>query len=327
MKHIFTLAFVLIYNISFGQNPTISVNSEDISGWGISCNIERGFINIADTNQTYTDNGISSNHAFWGEESDGINIADGNVVSLGDKGQATLSFNPAIKNGEGIDFAIFENAIFTPPTQDTMVFAELAFVEVSSNGIDFVRFPNYSNNQFSEQWDSFTPMNISSTHNLAGSTPVFNGTGFDLSELTDSANINIDSITNIRIIDVGGNIQDDYASYDSQGNIINDPWPTAFHSCGFDLDAVAAINVCEASSVDKFQIYNIAIYPNPASETIKVNKNFTDAKILIIRLEGTIIKEENINGSSFPVNDLQNGLYFIRIISNDIIYQGKFIKC
>ena len=33
-----------------------------------------------------------------------------------------------------------------------------------------------------------------------------------------------------------------YASYDSQGNIINDPFPTPFETGGFDLDAIGVIH-------------------------------------------------------------------------------------
>jgi hypothetical protein len=36
--------------------------------------------------------------------------------------------------------------------------------------------------------------------------------------------------------------ENNYASYDSQGHQINDPWPTNFPTGGFDLDAVGVIN-------------------------------------------------------------------------------------
>src|SRR5690606_496480 len=55
------------------------------------------------------------------------------VVSLGNGGQLTLTFDPPIADSEGPDLAVFGNS-FGP------TFLELAYVEVSSNGKDFERF-------------------------------------------------------------------------------------------------------------------------------------------------------------------------------------------
>jgi len=78
--------------------------------------------------------------ASFGDESEALGVAEGNsvdVLSLGDMGQATLTFDVEIEDGEGWDFAVFENSL-----DDT--FLELAFVEVSSDGEDFYLFPAVS---------------------------------------------------------------------------------------------------------------------------------------------------------------------------------------
>jgi len=59
------------------------------------------------------------------------------IVSLGRGGQITLTFPQGIGDESGFDFAVFENGISDE-------FLELAYVEVSSDGTNFVRFPNYS---------------------------------------------------------------------------------------------------------------------------------------------------------------------------------------
>ena len=61
-------------------------------------------------------------------------IPSSGVVSLGDGGYGILTFDEPIDNGLGWDFAVFENSF----SDD---FLELAFVEVSSDGINFFRFP------------------------------------------------------------------------------------------------------------------------------------------------------------------------------------------
>ena len=59
------------------------------------------------------------------------------IVCLGDGGSITMTFDNAIRDGEGFDFAVFENSFDEK-------FLELAYVEVSSDGVNFVRFPNLS---------------------------------------------------------------------------------------------------------------------------------------------------------------------------------------
>ena len=56
------------------------------------------------------------------------------AISLGFGGEALVTFDRPIVNGRGFDFAVFENP-FGPN------FLELAFVEVSSDGEHFFRFP------------------------------------------------------------------------------------------------------------------------------------------------------------------------------------------
>ena len=47
---------------------------------------------------------------------------------------------------------------------------------------------------------------------------------------------------NATIVDVVGSIDPLYATHDSLGNIVIDPWPTAFASGGFDLDGMGVIH-------------------------------------------------------------------------------------
>lgn len=63
-----------------------------------------------------------------------------------------------------------------------------------------------------------------------------------MQELTGIPQLNINSITHVKIIDVVGSINPTYGTHDKNNNIINDPWPTPFNSSGFDLDAIGVIN-------------------------------------------------------------------------------------
>ena len=194
--------------------------------------------------------------------------ADGNTTSLGDldadaiasgaaPGTITVGFAGRIVNGPGSDFAAFENAAaFFDDFDVNFMFAELAFVEVSSNGTDFARFRSTSLNI---EFDPNTPdpdhdqlhvpfgrnfagINTTNVNNLAGIHPELIGTGFDLDDLaTDplvsEGKVELNAIRYVRFVDIPGN----GAVVDSHGNSILDTWKTE-QTGGFDLDAVGAIH-------------------------------------------------------------------------------------
>jgi hypothetical protein len=155
------------------------------------------------------------------------------VVSLGDGGSITLAFNGMIVDRPGPDFAVFENGFWS----SGRIFAELAFVEVSIDGVNFVRFPSVSLTQVQTQVPAFGTLDPTEIYNLAGKHVAFEGTPFDLRE------VGLRSARYVRIIDVVGLIDPAYRRLDSLGVPINDPWATPFASCGFDLDAVGVIHL------------------------------------------------------------------------------------
>lgn len=161
------------------------------------------------------------------------------VVSLGDGGAVTLEFAQPITNGPGFDLAVFENAFSNE-------FLELAFVEVSSDGTHFYRFPSVSltSTQGLEdgQADDFSQLDPTDLHNLAGKYLGGYGTPFDLADLAGIAGLDISRVTQVRILDVVGSVNPLYGTVDSQGRLIKDPYPTRFGSGGFDLDAVAVLH-------------------------------------------------------------------------------------
>lgn len=165
---------------------------------------------------------------------DGDNL---DVCSLGDGGTITLYFDTGIRDGPGDDFAVFENGFFVPGG----LFGELAFVEVSSNGVDYARFVSTS-----LQLDPVSGgalIDPSDFENLAGDQPWNVGTGFDLSELVDDplaigGYLDLTDIQYVRVVDVVG----DGSTFDGDGQPIFDPYPTAFPSGGFDIDAIGVIH-------------------------------------------------------------------------------------
>lgn len=211
-------------------SDAIEASSDVFRDWAIDCQLVRGLRQI-----DLPDSGLTSSGAAiytLGKPDAPL------VASLGDGGMATLVFSAPIFDGDGADFAVFENGFGYAEN----AFLEFAFVEVSSNGIDFFRFPAISEIQSNTQVASFENTDASMVHNLAGKYIANYGVPFDLSEIPDTSLLDKQNVTHVRVIDVVGNIDSSYASYDDLGNIINDPWPTNFPQGGFDLDAVGVIN-------------------------------------------------------------------------------------
>ncbi len=330
-KSIFLLVFSLLLTTIFAQYPpaagqigstAIYKDSSVFIDWAVTCNITKGYVNISDT--AFEDPAYpGTNKASYGDSSSALGLADNNTVSLGDGGKAVLSFNNPIVNGAGFDFAVFENSFDD-------FFLELAYVEVSSDGTHFVRFPSVSLTQNTTQIPGFGTLEATNIHNLAGKYKVYFGTPFDLSYLQDSSGIDLSNITHIRIIDVIGSISEGYANFDSQGHIINDPFPTPFWTSGFDLDAVGVIH--NSTNIEIFEEnklnQSVKIYPNPSSDYINISvSNSVKNKFQLLDFAGRIIKEGYFdNNAKIDVKDLPIGIYFTKIYKgNGKYFAGKII--
>jgi len=319
-----------------GQAGTTAIykDSTAFTGWAVSCKVTRGFINIEDTTETYTQGDTTSNRAFFGTAENAVGKPGGttDVVSLGDGGTAVLTFAHPITNGTGPDFAVFENGFpaQTPPYGD---YLELAFVEVSTNGKRFVRFPAVSLTQDTVQVGGFGQLNPEKIHNLAGKYVVNYGTPFDLQDIADSTGINIDSINYVRVVDVVGDIDSAYARYDSRRNIINDPWPSPYWSGGFDLNAVGVIHEKrQPTGVVLWQNdkYGFLIYPNPADKQAVIkNKNINAEafRFAVYSLGGKRMTREITAKKVFELNisGWPNGIYVLKIQWGNKIIVKKLI--
>jgi hypothetical protein len=189
------------------------------------------------------------------------------ALSLGAQGEATFGFADAIRDGEGADFIVFENAFellaapaFTDPTGNS--FAEVCFVEVSTNGIDFVRFPtSYSGPNAAHP--VFGGSAIGAFDGFAGSGPVYadvgaggisplnaalaGGDAMDLADLAGEALVlsglvDLQNINFVRLIDVLEGTQVDSLGrtiWDDRGNDVLD---------SADIDAICILNAASEAS-------------------------------------------------------------------------------
>jgi len=292
-----------------GQPGTSAIykDSSIFVAWANTCKISRGYQDITNPSLGY---------ASVGDSSSAIGVAGSNgVVSLGDGGYALLTLDAPLTNGSGWDFAVFENAF-----NDS--FLELAFVEVSSDGINYVRFPATSYTQDTLQISNAGGVDATKIDNLAGKYRALYGTPFDLEQLANQPLLNINAITHIKIIDVVGNINNAYASKDQYGNKINDPFSTPFPSSGFDLDAVGIIHNLTVGIIALSEMPVLNIFPNPAKGNASLQFYLPEtisSSITLRNISGTTVFETQQTQPSgwqtvsLLTSHLPNGIYLLSI--------------
>jgi len=290
-------------------SDAISKDDKRIVAWANNCTVERGWMNIADK---------AKGQVWLGEASYGTGKPDNIVVSLGDSGTAVLTFPAALYNGPGPDFAVFENG-FVNGADPEEAFLELAFVEVSSDGVNYVRFAASSLTDTPQVPGAGVYMNARKVNNLAGKYRSGYGTPFDLEELKGTAGLDIDHITHIRLVDVVGDLGSN-GSIDTAGNKINDPYPTEFFSGGFDLDAVGAINIPGWWPTGAGDVASTAykVYPNPATNILHVDIRDAEIKnIAVTTVTGVTVIQSEASGQQHKVDisHLPGGIYYL--ILND----------
>ncbi len=298
------------YAPAAGQPGTTAIykDSSVFINWATQCEVTRGYMDISNTSLGY---------ASAGDSSMALGVAGANgTVSLGDGGVATLQFLSPVSDGPGWDFAVFENGF-------SDIFLELAFVEVSSDGDNFFRFPAHSLTDTTTQVGSFGSIDPTKINNLAGKYRALYGTPFDLAALASQPGLDISQITHVRIIDVVGCVMPQYTTRDTAGNPVNDPWSTAFPSSGFDLDAVGVIHENPAG-IFSATTSVFSIFPNPASASNGLTLSFTDDSFIgstvnISDANGSIVQKAFIENKRQPVEikNLNPGFYFVSVMNDE----------
>ena len=226
----------------------------------------------------------------WTNPDKALGPATGNnldIVSLGDldqdqidqgipPGQITLFFSDPnhIRNVNGYDFAVFENGFVSNYNTGGgsikgQMFSELGYVEVSSDGNNFARFPTVSLTPQPQGTYPYLTIEISNIYNFVSKHPNANGlcvgTPFDLSEIAEyqmvkDGIVDINNISYVRIVDIpgSGDFEDDavvyidsntwpnWANYDAN-HPIYDAWVT-WGSGGLDLEAIGVLEEQEYSA-------------------------------------------------------------------------------
>jgi hypothetical protein len=300
-------------------------DSSAFVAWATGCTTERGLMRIDKPHLGYASFGDDT-LVLGKPGAGGASEIVYDVVSLGDGGIATVTFASPIFNGEGPDFAVFENGFDIDDPYDPsgiLHFLELAFVEVSSDGENFFRFPAVTYVPFDRQLNGSAGIDPSQIHNFAGKYDQFYGTPFDLDEVEDNVLLNKNRVTHVRIIDVVGCIKPEYARYDSEDHIVNDPWFTSYDTGGFDLEAVGVIHDLAHNAIDENEMESVSLYPNPVKDQLFIKaQNLQSVEVYNIVGQQVMATENDV----VDMAAWTEGIYFVRIHTGGKVITRRVVK-
>ncbi len=250
-----------------GDHSDVRWDDPRIVGWAAAC-LEIVQPNPASGGYAHNDAGqvCAASNAVLGRPAGFVGAQTQHVLSLGNGGSITLSFEYPLEDRPGPDFAVFENG-FTSATDwtgtmregstNTYTFAELAFVEVASRTTAWARFPatclNTSVLYALDNLDAnrFACQDVTLLDGLAGKHVIEYGTPCDLDALTNdpavvSGAVDLRNVRYVRLVDVIG----DGSTTDREGRPVYDPFYN--HQVGYPEAA-------PLSSTDGFDPRGIAV--------------------------------------------------------------------
>jgi hypothetical protein len=79
---------------------------------------------------------------------------------------------------------------------------------------------------------------------------------------------------------------------------------------------------------DLIEENGLKIFPNPSSDRITIDYNEKINKISFFNLIGKLVyeKQSNVNTEVIDVSSLLNGMYLVRVETNNAIIQNRFMK-
>ncbi len=128
-------------------------------------------------------------------------------------------------------------------------------------------------------------------------------------------------------IDAGGASGDFTGDYNPHGNYGSSKIRYVFFDENNSADSISVVARYDfLDAVDNHTAADaVSMYPNPANSVlnISVSSGMPDATVKIFNVLGKVVKKADFSGTmiSVPVDDLQNGIYFVRIMDN-----GKIIN-
>jgi hypothetical protein len=106
-----------------------------------------------------------------------------------------------------------------------------------------------------------------------------------------------------------------------EGSVIN--MMTNYNNC---LGAIATRTNTTLNLQQPNLEANITLYPNPVSTTLTITSSMAIDALEVIDMHGKTVKSSNNPSNNLDVQDLQVGVYFLKLISGNVVENRKFVK-
>jgi hypothetical protein len=95
-----------------------------------------------------------------------------------------------------------------------------------------------------------------------------------------------------------------------------------------DCYEASPMRLNQAATISEIRDFHMSVYPNPANDFINVNSESPIHQVDIVNADGTLVERIKTNEMNvqIPLESLENGIYFLKVCSNDEIYTERFIK-
>jgi transforming growth factor-beta-induced protein len=91
------------------------------------------------------------------------------------------------------------------------------------------------------------------------------------------------------------------------------------------VHVIDAVLIPGTASIDEVLNETINVFPNPASNEIRYSAA-SNSTFEIINANGTIVKKGTSLDGKVTISELEQGNYFIRILEDEKVSLGKFVK-
>lgn len=281
----------------------------------------------------------ASGNFVWGEGLGGTGYDQGNSIALDASGNVystgyfsgTADLNPSFTTNNFISAGGNDIFISKLDASGAYVWAKQMGSTAEDRGNDIIVDINnniYTTGYFNGTAD-FNPGTATSNLTSAGSTDIF------ISKLDATGNFVSGQKVGGSSFDYGNAI-----AVDASGNIITsgyfkltgdfDPGSATFNltSAGNNDVFICKSQINSSVSSTSYDEYSVSIYPNPSANNLWI-KGKDIVSVSVYDCVGHIIKTININHAGeavLPVYELENGLYFIRVLNGKTNQVLSFIK-
>ena len=86
------------------------------------------------------------------------------------------------------------------------------------------------------------------------------------------------------------------------------------------------IDVTTPAGIEDVTMENTTVYPNPVSDVLTISSSNQVQRVEIFNIQGQLVKAETGDVQSISVKDLANGLYTLKLTTENGTSMHKIIK-